>query len=332
MKTNRKSIVATGIVTAMLALSGCGGGDSGSAQSGSNNGSVGGQTGNQPSTGPIVNNTFQYTVFDIYTDVVDDQYKESWGKLKYTWRESGITEEISTVVGKTPYQDIHNPSKTEMDYYAGNNTFVAVPESDFSKYAKIKFVDNDTIKVTQSKDKSSITSNFDILSYDISGKGKLGNNAKTGIATDLHYDYFPNNISFPKGSTCYQLQETPEQSYYYFYSTGQRDKISIDQWLKQEPKNQYYTNDDQSYYPQVKNVVKENIGQNNSLPAVRYKDQFGQYHAAVQFNGMLYTANYLEKGEKESMNTDPKTSLVRCWLYNDTAASFLEQQIKANYK
>lgn len=332
MKTNGRYLLATGIIAALLTLSGCGGDDNGSNPSDSHNGSGGGATDGQPNNGPILNKTFQYTVFDIFSEVVDEQYKSAWGKIKATWRESGVTEEISTVVGKTSYKDEINPDKNEFEYYVGKNAFVAIPERDYAKYAKFKVIDSNTYQVTQSKDNSTITSRFKVTSYDLSGKGKLSKDAKNGIITDLHYDYFPNNITFPKGSTCYLLQEIPEQSYYFFYTYAERDEISIDAWLKQEPKNTYYNNDGQSYNPQVSNVVKENIGQNNILPAVHYQDQFGQYHAAVQFNGMLYTADYYEKGVKEAINTDPKTSRVECWMYNDIAANFLEQQIKVNYK
>lgn len=322
---NNKSVLGVGIITAVLAITGCGGSDdNGVYQSGGN----GGQNGN----GPIVNKAFQYTSFEMYNDKANS-YKSAWGKLKYTWRESGITEEISTVVGKTPFQDIHNTlDKNSFDYYVGNNTFIAIAEPDFKQYFKFKVVDSDTFKLTQTKDKSSLTSVFDVLTYDLNGKGKISDSAMTGIDTDLNAGYFPNDVKFPKGSVCYQLQETPVQSYYYFYTGAARDKLSIDQWLKLEPNNTYYALNGKPYHPVVKNVVKEQIGQNNSLPAVHYKDQYGQYHAAVQFNGMLYTADYYEKGVKETMNTDPNTSRVECWMYNDIAADYLEQQIKANYK
>lgn len=331
MKTNRKSIVATGIVTAMLALSGCGGGDSGSAQSGSNNGSVGGQTGNQPNTGPIVNNEFKFTTFDLYTDVVNGQYKEGWGKLKFTWSPAAIKEEISTVVGVTPYEEINKNYESDNDYYVGNNLFLAVPDTDFNTYSKVSIIDNDTLKITIRKDKSSLSSDYDIISYDLAGLGKTDPNATTGLYTDLRYDYFPNNVAFPKGSVCYMLQETPNDSYYYFYEKGDSSQMTIDSWLNKQAKTTYYK-DGKTYTPKMTTVIKEKVGLNNSLQAVRFKDQFGIYHAAVQFNGELYEAQYNEKGVKEALDLDPKTSLIECTAYNNTAANYLEQQIKANYK
>ncbi|WP_131668907.1 hypothetical protein [Psychrobacter pygoscelis] len=309
-------------------LAACGGGDD--TNSTMTSAHTGG--GNESNRGPIVNKELKYTTYDIYSDVVNDKYKSAWGKLKYSITEDGVREEISTVVGSTPYKDTHNSNNEGLDYYAGDNFFIATSEDWDNASHKLSFVDHDTYKLKITSDKASITSNYDVLSYDISGAKKLPDNAKTGIRTDLHYPYFPANVTFPKGSQCYILAETPEQSYYSFYSTAERDDITLDQWLANKKKENRVTNDGIKYNYQVNNLVKEKVGQKNSLNALRFTDQYGKIHAAIEFNGLVYNADYLQKGVKEKIESDPKTQLVNCRLYNDIAADFIEKQIKANYK
>lgn len=319
--------IGSTLLVGALALSSCGGEDDASPTT------TGDQIGNgNPSnSGPIVNKAFNYTTYDIYSDVVSDKYRSAWGKLKFSITENGVKKEISTVVGSTPYEDeIYSPN--DLDYYAGNNFFIAAPEDWDNSSHKISFVDNDTFKLKITDNKASITSHYDVLSYDISGSKKLPDNATTGISTDLHYDYFPANIAFPKGSQCYVFAETPEQSYYSFYSTAERDDITLDQWLENKKIENRATDDGTDYNYQVNNLVKEKVGQNNRLNAIRFTDQFGKVHAAVQFNGLVYTADYQQKGVTDKAKMDPKTQKVNCWLYNDVAAEFIEKQIKANYK
>lgn len=312
MKINKT--LCTGILlSSTLVFAGCGDSDdSNPAFNGQNNG------------GPVVNGELKYTTYDIFTEVVDDKYKTAWGKLKFRISKNGVQEEITTVVGSSPtaYQQIRSNNNNEFDYYAGNNFFIGVPENFDNEYYKISFVDNDTFKVKIQQNNTAVNSTYDIFTYDLSGVGKLDYNAETGIFTDLYYDYFPDNIAFPQGSSCYVLQETSEESYYTFYSTDQRYTPTLEQWLENKQNLESY---------EIKDVVKENIGQNNSLPAVRFTDQYGDTYAAVFFNGEVFEADYVEQGVKEKLNLDPETDVVECYMYNDIAAKFMDEQIKANY-
>lgn len=298
----------TGIVLAStLILTGCGDDDSG--------------TDNGNNDGPIVNNELNYATFDPFTDMSNDKYEEAWGKLAYRLSNNGLVQTISTVVGSSPtaYQDSRSDD-LDLEYFIGKNVFAAVPEKFDSKFYKISFIDSDTFKLRVQSDNASINSTYNIVTLDLTGVGKQPRNAKTGIATDL--DYFPNgfNATFPSGSQCYIILETPEQDFYTFDNDDDEGSMTIEQWIANERKNNTVTN-----------LIQENIGLNNELPAARYTDEEGNIIAAVRYNGLIYDALYNQKGVQEKFNVDPEIEEVYCNLYNDVATKFFEAQIKANY-
>lgn len=308
MNLNKK--LCTGILlSSTFIFAGCGGSDD-------SNPTFNDQNNNDP----IVNGELKYSSYDIFSEVVNDKYKAAWGKLKFTLSNNGVKEQISTLVGSsaTAYQDSRGDD--DLYYYAGNNFFMSVDDNFYNRYYKINFINEDSFNLRISKDNATINYTYDILSYDISGVGKVDSSAKTGLYTELHYDYFPSNLTFPAGSTCYILQETSDQTYYDF-SNDPDINTTLDEWLEYEKK----------WGNQITNLVRENVGQNNTLKAIRYTDQEGDINAAVLFNNAVYEASYIEKGVKQTRDTDPKTSLVACDSYNDTAAQFLDEQIKLNY-
>ena len=305
MKINK---LYTGIVLAStLILTGCGDDDSG--------------TDNGNNDGSIVNNELNYATFDPFTDMSNDKYEEAWGKLAYRLSNNGLVQTISTVVGSSPtaYQDSRSDD-LDLEYFIGKNVFAAVPEKFDSKFYKISFIDSDTFKLRVQSDNASINSTYNIVTLDLTGVGKQPRNAKTGIATDL--DYFPNgfNATFPSGSQCYIILETPEQDFYTFDNDDDEGSMTIEQWIANERKNNTVTN-----------LIQENIGLNNELPAARYTDEDGNIIAAVRYNGLIYDALYNQKGVQEKFNVDPEIEEVYCNLYNDVATKFFEAQIKANY-
>lgn len=303
-----KKALCTGIVmTSALVIVGCGGGDDDSV-----------------TTSNSQNYELEYTTYDIFTDVVDDKYRLAWGKLKYSLTNNGLKEEISTVVGSSPtaYQDSRN-NDNDIEYYAGNNYFISAPEIFDNRYYKFNFIDDKSFRLKIQGENASISTVFDIFTYDLSGVKKLDNRAVVGIFTNLYYDYFPDDIAFPEGSKCSVWQETTEDSYYSFNNDGQTSQLTIDQWIENKQGSNYY---------ELNDLVKENIGQNNSLPAVNFTDQNGHVYAAVLYNGVVYEADYVEQGVKEKLALDPKTGVVECFMYNDTAAEFMDEQIKVNYQ
>ncbi|KRU23675.1 hypothetical protein ACTXGK_11715 [Psychrobacter sp. T6-5] len=277
--------------------------------------------GDDNEVGPTVNNELDYTVFDPFTDMSNDEYQDGWGKLAYKLSNNGLIQTISTVVGSSPtaYQNSRSDDD-ELEYYAGKNAFAAVPENFDSKFYKINFVDSDTFTLKVQSNNSTFNSTYDIATLDLTGVGKQPRNATTGIDTDL--DYFPDgfNATFPSGSQCYIFLETPNQTFYTFSEDEDEGSMTIDEWITNQ--QEWYT---------VTNVVKEYVGLNNELPAVRYTDEDGDIIAAIRYNGLIYSASYSQEGIQEKENTDPGVSEVYCNQYNDVATKFLETQIKANY-
>ncbi|MGO2213820.1 hypothetical protein ACTXJ2_12250 [Psychrobacter alimentarius] len=306
MKMNK---LYTGIVLAStLILTGCGDDDSNSSTDNGNN------------DGPIVNNELKYATFDPFSEVINNKYQSGWGKLAYRISNDGLIATISTVLGSSPtaYQD--SRSDTYIEYYIGKNLFADVPEEFDSKFYKINFVDSDTFKLKVQSKGSTFNSTYDIMTLDITGIGKQPRDATTGIATDL--DYFPDNFNatFPSGSKCYILQETPDQDFYTFDDGDDEGSMTIEQWIAKERKNQTVTD-----------LVKEKVGNNNELQAVRYTNEDGDIVAAVLYEGLIYDASYHQKGVQEKENTNPDIAEVYCNLYNDVATKFFEAQIKTNY-
>ena len=308
MKINKlyTSIVLAGA----LMVSGCGSDDDGEYVAGGGD-----------NDGPIVKNELNYTVFDPFTDMSNNQYKEAWGKLAYKLNNNGLSQTISTVVGSSPtaYQDSRSDDN-DLEYYVGKNLFAAVPEEFDSKFYNISFVDSDTFKLKIQSGSATVNSTYDIITLDLTGVGKQPKNAQTGIETDL--EYFPDgfNATFPSGSQCYIFLETPDQDYYTFSDDEDEGSMTIDQWIANERK-----------YNTVSNLVKENVGNKNELQAARYTDEDGDINAAVVYKGLIYDAYYYQKGVQEKEDTNPDTADVYCNQYNNVATKFLETQIKANY-
>ncbi len=306
MKMNK---LYTGVALAgALIVSGCGGDD--------NNGYGSGDNG-----GPVVNSELNYATFDPFTDMSNNQYKEAWGKFTFKINNNGLTRSISTVVGSSPtaYQDSRDDN-VGLEYYVGKNAFLAVPEEFDSKFYKINFVDSDTFKLKIQSGSTIVNSTYDIITIDLTGVGKQPKTAQTGIDTDL--EYFPEGFkaTFPSGSQCYILLETYDQDYYNFADQEDEGSMTIDQWLANEKKRHT-----------VSNIVKDNVGSSNELQAVRYTDEDGDINAAVLYKGLIYDANYYQKGVREKEDTNPDIAEVYCNQYNTVATKFLETQIRAVY-
>lgn len=307
MKINR---LYTGIALATtLILTGCGDDNDDNVSKPDNNG------------GPIVNNELKYSVFDPFSEVVNNKYQTGWGKLAYIIGDSKFSETISTVLGSSPnaYQEDIG-ANTDIEYYASKNAFAAIPAGSESKFLKFNFTDSDTFKLRIKSNDSSLNFTYDIVTLDLTGVGKQPRNATTGIDTDL--DYFPEgfNATFPSGSQCYILQETPSQSYYAFYDYDAGKDITLDEWIADKKEGET-----------IIDLVTENVGRNNELPAVRYTNEYGEMVGAVAYKGLIYNAFYNQKDVKQNADTNPDIAEVYCNQYNDVATKFFEAQIKANY-
>lgn len=307
MKINK--LYAGIALASTLILTGCGDDNDDNVSNPDNNG------------GPIVNNELNYSAFDSFTDVVNGEYKRGWGKTVYVIGNNRFSKTISTAVGSSPtaYQDSMS-EYSNIEYYASKNTFVAVPLGSEGKFYKLRFTDDHTFNSSIYEGDSSINATYNIVTLDLNGVSNLPFNAKTGISTDLNALPEESAATFPAGSQCYILQETPMQSYYAFYDYDAGKNITIDEWIA-----------DQKQDNTVTDIIQEKVGRNNELPAARYKDEHGNFVSAIKYNGLLYDADYYQKGVTDNTVTDFTTNVVNCYLYNDVAAKFFETQIKANY-
>jgi hypothetical protein len=307
MKINK--LYAGIALASTLVLTGCGGDDDSEYVGGGDN------------SGPIIDNQLNYSVFDPFTEVVNNEYKEAWGKFAYTLSNNGVMETISTVVGSSPTAYQKNRSDDNgIEYYASKNAFAAVPEDSGNKFYKVNFIDSDTFTVKIQSGDAPILSTYDILTLDLTDVGKQPRYAPTGIDTDL--SYFPSGFdaTFPSGSECYIFLETPAQSYYTFYDYNSGQNITLEEWIADEREDNTLTN-----------LVQEQVGNNNELKAVRYTDEDGDFVAAIEYKGLVYTAYYYQKDVQDKSNTNPEIEEAYCNLYNDVATDFLETQIKATY-
>lgn len=325
----KQSIFTSTILCTALALTACGGSDDSTSNAigGSNTGGTGG---NVNSNAPIQNGVFNYTVFDYYSDSAQ---KGAWGKLEYTLRNGSMLENISTVVGASPYKQ-HDDGK--LDFRAGKGYISAIDDTKYTQLlsSSLKLVDSDTFQVSYPN--TPLIESMDVVSFDISGKGKNMLNANTGILTDLdeYEEYFKAiNYSFPQGSKCYVDNIKTNLPSYYFYENGNRDDMTLQQWVADEQVESNIKINGKYEKIKATDIVYENIGKSNELPAVRFKDQLGNYHAAVVYQGARYDASYTDGVNYETpvRNTNPANGVVHCWSYNKVAADYLAEQMKASY-
>lgn len=321
----KQSIFTSTILCTALALTACGGSDD-------NNTTSAGGTSNP--NAPIQNGVLSYSAFDIYRG--ENQPKSGWGRLDYVLGNGVASETISTVVGTPTYQQyLGQYQNSDSEYRIGKGYFSQLTDKDNLKALApfIKAVDGNTLQVTYPN--TNLIETLTFTAIDLSGKGQNAPKAVQGIFTDLddYSDYFKGiNYNFPKGASCYVVNSKTNLPSYYFYDGQSTDDKDLLSWVASQSKSNLWKND-QSVLIQVNNVVYEAIGKNNDIPAVHFQDQFGDYHAAVLYQGEVMQAeytdgvNYLTPVE----NADPAKGKVKCDTYNKVAADYLAEQMKASY-
>ena len=321
----KQSIFTSTILCTALALTACGGSDD-------NNTTSAGGTSNP--NAPIQNGVLSYSAFDIYRG--ENQPKSGWGRLDYVLGNGVASETISTVVGTPTYQQyLGQYQNSDSEYRIGKGYFSQLTDKDNLKALApfIKAVDGNSLQVTYPN--TNLIETLTFTAIDLSGKGQNAPKAVQGIFTDLddYRDYFKGiNYSFPKGASCYVVNSKTNLPSYYFYDGQSTDDKDLLSWVASQSKSNLWKND-QSVLIQVNNVVYEAIGKNNDIPAVHFQDQFGDYHAAVLYQGEVMQAeytdgvNYLTPVE----NADPAKGKVKCDTYNKVAADYLAEQMKASY-
>lgn len=321
----KQSIFTSTILCTALALTACGGSDD-------NNTTSAGGTSNP--NAPIQNGVLSYSAFDIYRG--ENQPKSGWGRLDYVLGNGVASETISTVVGTPTYQQyLGQYQNSDSEYRIGKGYFSQLTDKDNLKALApfIKAVDGNSLQVTYPN--TNLIETLTFTAIDLSGKGQNAPKAVQGIFTDLddYSDYFKGiNYSFPKGASCYVVNSKTNLPSYYFYDGQSTDDKDLPSWVASQSKSNLWKND-QSVAIQVNKVVYEEIGKNYDIPAVHFQDQFGDYHAAVLYQGKVMQAeytdgvNYLTPVE----NADPAKGKVKCDTYNKVAADYLAEQMKASY-
>lgn len=322
----KQSIFTSTILCTALALTACGGSDD-------NNTTSAGGTSNP--NAPIQNGVLSYSAFDIYRG--ENQPKSGWGRLDYVLGNGVASETISTVVGTPTYQQyLGQYQNSDSEYRIGKGYFSQLTDKDNLKALApfIKAVDGNSLQVTYPN--TNLIETLTFTAIDLSGKGQNAPKAVQGIFTDLddYSDYFKGiNYNFPKGASCYVVNSKTNLPSYYFYD-GQStdDDKDLPSWVASQSKSNLWRND-QLVAIQVSNVVYEAIGKNNDIPAVHFQDQFGDYHAAVLYQGKVMQAEYTDGVNYETpvSNTNPAKGKVKCDTYNKVAADYLAEQMKASY-
>lgn len=322
----KQSIFTSTILCTALALTACGGSDD-------NNTTSAGGTSNL--NAPIQNGVLSYSAFDIYRG--ENQPKSGWGRLDYVLGNGVASETISTVVGTPTYQQyLGQYQNSDSEYRIGKGYFSQLTDKDNLKALApfIKAVDGNSLQVTYPN--TNLIETLTFTAIDLSGKGQNAPKAVQGIFTDLddYSDYFKGiNYNFPKGATCYVVNSKTNLPSYYFYG-GQStdDEKDLPSWVASQSKSNLWRND-QLVAIQVSNVVYEAIGKNNDIPAAHFQDQFGDYHAAVLYQGKVMQAEYTDGVNYETpvSNTNPAKGKVKCDTYNKVAADYLAEQMKASY-
>lgn len=321
----KQSIFTSTILCTALALTACGGSDD-------NNTTSAGGTSNP--NAPIQNGVLSYSAFDIYRG--ENQPKSGWGRLDYVLANGVASETISTVVGTPTYQQyLGQYQNSDSEYRIGKGYFSQLTDKDNLKALApfIKAVDGNTLQVTYPN--TNLIETLTFTAIDLSGKGQNAPKAVQGIFTDLddYSDYFKGiNYNFPKGASCYVVNSKTNLPSYYFYDGQSTDDKDLPSWVAIQSKSNLWRND-QLVAIQVSNVVYEAIGKNNDIPAVHFQDQFGDYHAAVLYQGKVMQAEYTDGVNYETpvSNTNPAKGKVKCDTYNKVAADYLAEQMKASY-
>lgn len=320
----KQSIFTSTILCTALALTACGGSDDNTSNAG----------GTSNPNAPIQNGVLSYSAFDIYHG--ENQPKSGWGRLDYVLGNGTASETISTVVGTPTYQQyLGQYQNSNLEYRIGKGYFSQLADKENLKTLApfIKAVDGNSIQVTYPN--TNLIETLTFTPIDLSGKGQNAPKAVQGIFTDLddYRDYFKGiNYSFPKGASCYVVNSKTNLPSYYFYDGQSTNDKDLPSWVASQSKSHLWKND-QPVLIQVNKVVYDAIGKNNDIPAVHFQDQFGDYHAAVLYQGTVMEAEYTDGVNYETpvSNTNPDKGKVKCDTYNKVAADYLAEQMKASY-
>ena len=149
-----------------------------------------------------------------------------------------------------------------------------------------------------------------------------------GIFTDLNnYSNIANNISFPTGSVCYVPVTDSDLSFFVFNDKNKTGNPTLNDWIEANEKR-FGSN-------QSSRTDIVNIGVNNNDRAAQVKffatNQRVEYnYYGTEFERNIFDADFVAKGQTRP-NEDSFRGVIDCTLVNDTAADFLEREIRTAY-
>ncbi len=285
-------------------------------------------------TTPIQNGLFKFSEFERYSvsSGVGQPTSDALGRTDYTLSNGALNEMNTTVFGTQPYTDYLTKTQN-MAYYAGHHLLSIQKDNTVGSAiaGSLKILNDHQFQFMHPN--STLTTTLTVSPYLIEGLGQHGS-GKTGILTDLDilglYSVF-NGFTFPSGSICYNLSGTDDQANYYFYAQGNEKAIALKDWVTQQTTTANIMGNDGKPL-KANNIVYENVGANDDLPAVHFTDQDGDYHAAIIYNGLTYEADYSDGvNPTYRMNLDPTKGLVSCDSYNSVAADAMAAYAKKTH-
>lgn len=149
-----------------------------------------------------------------------------------------------------------------------------------------------------------------------------------GIKTDLNnYTNIPSDISFPSGSVCYVPVTDSDLSFFVFNDKNKTGYRTLNDWIEANEKR-FGSN-------QASRTDIVNIGVNNNDRAAQVKffatNQRIEYnYYGTEFERNIFDVDFVAKDQTRP-NEDSFRGVIDCTLVNDTAADFLEREIRTAY-
>lgn len=174
---------------------------------------------------------------------------------------------------------------------------------------------------------------IDYQEYDLEGisansykKDSVTKN-RVGVLTDLYtFSRIPSELTFERGAKCFTPVTNSDRELVYFNEKNSTGYKKLNDWVRvtENAVNSNYNKSTSLTRLGVNKAYQAaeiNIFDNNQL--------IGSYNA-VEYDGRVYTTIHVKSGQS-TPNRNASTGVVDCTIINDTAADFLQQQIKNYY-
>lgn len=146
-----------------------------------------------------------------------------------------------------------------------------------------------------------------------------------GVFTDLNnYTDIPSNVSFPNGSVCYIPVTDSERAFFAFNDKDKTRYQTLEDWVD-ATENRF--GDNQRSTSTIVNVGIDNKDRAAQVKFAATTDRPEYNYYSTEFAQAVFDADYISD-KKLSPNEDSTRGVIDCTLVNDTAADFLEANIR----